>query len=82
MDGMRNSFTMPDLSHSRSGRRVALCLDVHVVPTEHSWEVRRDGVRQPSLCCATRSSALRVARVLAAESGAQVIVHEIAGSEP
>jgi len=53
--------------------------DVHVLPLEHGWELRRDGYKYPTSRHATQRSAIRLARQLADESGSKVIVHHIDG---
>ena len=54
--------------------------DVHVVPIERGWEVRRDGERYPASRHSTRRSAIKVATAMAEESRTDVVVHGLGGT--
>ena len=54
--------------------------EVHVIPLERGWEVRREGERYPASRHHTRRSAIKAAGVLASESRTEVIVHGLDGT--
>ncbi|MCU1360087.1 MAG: hypothetical protein JWN99_1376 [Ilumatobacteraceae bacterium] len=54
--------------------------DVHVVPLERGWEVRRAGERYPASRHSTRWSAIKTARAMAAESRTEVVIHRLDGT--
>jgi hypothetical protein len=53
--------------------------DVLVLPIDAGWEIRRAGSIYPSSRHRTRGSAVKVAKIMAEESGSAVFVHELDG---
>jgi hypothetical protein len=55
-------------------------VDVHVIPLDSGWELRRRGQPSSTSRHGTRRSAIRMARAIADETGADVVVHDLDGT--
>jgi len=51
----------------------------HVVPRDGKWVVKADGSQRASRVLATQAQAVEVARRIARNQGADVVIHELNG---